>query len=67
MRFIVDTSFLMKESLPECLTTHLKPIIEGIIPDQSNIILPKNVVEKELEPLSRTTIKMWMVVQKEGA
>ena len=32
MRFIIDTSFLMKEQLSECLTTHLKPEkISGII------------------------------------
>ena len=41
MCFIVDTSFLIKETLPECLTTHVKPLIGYMMTNQINIPSPE--------------------------
>ena len=38
MCFIVDTSFLIKETLPECLTAHIKPLTGYLITNQINVL-----------------------------
>ena len=41
MRFIVDTSFLIKETLSACLSTHVKPLPGYMMTNQINIPSPE--------------------------